>query len=133
MLALPIMLLAGVIAVFLATNGAGLKVEPVAPIESVIFERTVLKPGRIQLHVRNVSPNRVTLSALNINDAIWGFKIEPDATIPRLRPAVVTLDYDWLPAEAYRITLFSANAIAACGTTTGLSTISVIAMHIGHK
>ncbi len=112
MLALPILLLAGVIAVFLATNGAGLKVEPVAPIESVIFERTVLKPGHIQLFVRNVSPKPVTLSALNINDAIWGFKVEPDATIPRLRRVVVTLDYDWLPAEAYRITLFSANAIA---------------------
>ncbi len=112
MFALPLILLAGVIAVFLATNGAGLKVEPVAPIESLAFERTVLKPHTIQLFVRNVSPQPVTLSALNINDAIWAFKVEPDATIPRLGRAVVTLEYDWLAAEAYRITLFSANAIA---------------------
>lgn len=86
--------------------------EPVAPIESLAFERTVLKPHIIQLFVRNVSPQPVTLSALNINDAIWPFKIEPQATLPRLGRAVVTLEYDWLSAEAYRIALFSANAIA---------------------
>ena len=112
MFCLPLLLLAVVIAVFLATNGAGLKVEPVAPVESLAFERTVLKPHIIQLFVRNVSPQPVTLSALNINDAIWPFKIEPQATLPRLGHAVVTLEYDWLAAEAYRITLFSANAIA---------------------
>ncbi len=112
MFLLPIILLAGVIAIFLGTNGAGLKVEPVAPIESLAFERTVLKEHLIQLTVRNVSAEPVTLSTLNINDAIWPFRVEPSATIPRLGQAVVTLDYDWLPAEAYRITIFSANAIA---------------------
>jgi zinc transporter, ZIP family len=112
MICLPLILLGGVIAVFLVTNGAGLKVEPAAPIENLAFERTVLKPHLIQLFVRNVSPQPLTLSALNINDAIWPFKVEPQATLPRLGRAVVTLDYDWLPAEAYRISLFSANAIA---------------------
>ena len=112
MFLLPIILLAGVIAVFLGTSGAGLKVEPVAPIEALAFERTVLEDHLIQLRVRNVSPEPITLSALNINDAIWPFKVEPAATIPRLGRAVITLDYDWLPAEAYRITIFSNNAIA---------------------
>jgi zinc transporter, ZIP family len=112
MFLLPIILLAGVIAIFLGTNGAGLKVKPVAPLESLAFERTVLKEHFIQLTVRNVSPEPLILSTLNINDAIWPFRVEPSATIPRLGQAVVTLDYDWLPAEAYRITIFSANAIA---------------------
>ncbi len=109
---LPILLLAGVIALFLATNGAGLNVEPAAPIETVQFGRTILRPDQIELHLRNTSPQDVTIAQVNINDAIWPFEISPSATIPRLGSAVVTLDYPWVEAQAYGISLFSTNAVA---------------------
>ena len=109
---LPILLLAGVIALFLATDGAGLNVEPAAPIETVQFGRTILRPEQIELHLRNTSPQAVTIAQVNINDAIWPFAISPSPTIPRLGSAVVTLDYPWVEGEAYGLSLFSTNAVA---------------------
>lgn len=110
MFAIPIVLLAGVIALFALTDGAGLNVEPAAPIETVTFQRTVLNPGEIVLHVRNTSQEEVTIAQLNINDAIWPFTISK-SPIPRLSEATVKLSYPWVEAEAYSITLFSSNSV----------------------
>ena len=111
LLLVPFVLLAGVIALFALTDGAGLNVEPAVPIETVQFERTVLKPGEIELHLRNTSPEDVSIAQVNIGDAIWPFTIS-DNPIPRLGNAVVTLAYPWVEGEAYAVTLFSSNAIA---------------------
>ena len=108
----PILLLAGVIALFAYTGGAGLNVQPAAPKEAIQFENTVLRPGSIEVGIRNTSASTVTISQVSINDAIWPFTISPSAKIPRLGTAVVTLDYHWVEAEPYSITLFSSNAIA---------------------
>ncbi|HSH82817.1 MAG TPA: hypothetical protein VLA19_30155 [Herpetosiphonaceae bacterium] len=122
----PILLLAGVIALFLATDGAGLNVEPAAPIETVQFGRTILMPDQIELHVRNTSPQDVTIAQININDAIWPFDISPSPTIPRLGSAVVTLDYPWVEGEAYGLSLFSSNAVAF-GTEIEVATTTATA------
>jgi zinc transporter ZupT len=112
MVLVPLALLAGVIAVFLATNGAGLNVQPAAPIEKVQFERTVLRPGIIELHVRNTSPQEIILAQLVINDSFFPFDASPAPLLPRLGRAVITVEYPWVPAAAYKITMFSSNAIA---------------------
>jgi zinc transporter ZupT len=111
LLLVPLLLLVGVIALFVRTNGAGLNVAPAAPIETVQFGRTVLRPGRIELHVRNTSPEPITVAQVNINDAIWPFAASPDRTIPRLGSAVVALQYPWVEGEAYEISLLTSNAI----------------------
>jgi zinc transporter ZupT len=111
LLILPVILLAGVIALFLVTDGAGLRVEPAAPIEAVTFERTVLRPGAIEFHVRNNSPQEITLAAVNIDDALWSFEATPGRAIPRLGQATITVKYDWVRGEAYEVTLFSSNSI----------------------
>jgi zinc transporter ZupT len=108
----PVLLLAGVILLFLYTSGAGLNVEPAAPIESLVFERTILRPGEIELHVRNTSPQALTLSVLIINDAVWPFQVTPSDAIARLGRAVVSMRYPWVEAEAYGLKLFSTNAVA---------------------
>src|SRR5512147_2746572 len=108
----PIVLLLGVIALFWFTDGAGLKVQPVVPIEHLTFDPTVLRPGEIELHVQNTSPQEVTIAQININDAIWPFTASPDNTIPRLGRAVLTLKYPWVQGESYEINLFSSNSIA---------------------
>lgn len=112
LLLLPLVLLAGVIALFVSTNNAGLSVTPAAPLETVQFGRTVLRPGEIELSIRNTSPQAITVAQVNINDAIWPFVITPSHSIPRLGAANVTLRYPWVEAEAYAITLFSGNSIA---------------------
>src|SRR5574337_678716 len=73
----PIILLAGIIALFLYTNGAGLNVEPAAPIESLQFERTILRPDRIEFRIQNTSPQEITVAQLIINDAVWPYAISP--------------------------------------------------------
>jgi ZIP family zinc transporter len=108
---LPLGLLAAVIAVFLSTGGAGLKVEPVAPIESLVFERTVLAPGRIELHVRNTSPRDLAVAQVAIRDAFVPFTVSPAAVVPRLGRAVILIPYPWVTAEPYDIRVFSGSSI----------------------
>ena len=107
----PVLLLAGVIALFVITKGAGLNITPAAPTETLQFERTILRPGQIELHVRNISPQEVGIAQININEATWPYAISPGPTIPRLRAAVLVLNYPWVQAEAYEITLFSSSSI----------------------
>jgi len=109
---LPLVLLTAVIAVFLSTRGAGLKVQPAAPIESLVFERTILKPDLIELHVRNTSPQELTIAQIDIRDAFVPFSISPGRSLPRLGRAVITIPYPWVRAEAYEIRLFSGSSIA---------------------
>ena len=106
----PVALLALVIAVFLSTGGW--KVRPAAPIESVVFERTVLKPGLIELHVRNTGPQELAIAQLDIREASVPFSARPDRVIPRLGRAVIRIPYPWVQAERYGIRLFSSNSIA---------------------
>lgn len=107
----PIVLLLGIIGIFVATDGAGLNVEPAAPIETLSFERTVLKPGKIELHVRNTSAKTITISQINVNDAIWPYSIG-NREISRLSSEVITLDYPWVETQAYNISVFTTNSIA---------------------
>jgi zinc transporter, ZIP family len=107
----PLLLLAGVIALFLVTNGAGLQVEPAAPVESITFDKTLLRPNEIDLYIQNTSQQPITIATVNINDAIWPFRAEPGVTLPRFGQAVIRLDYPWVKAEAYDITLHSTNSV----------------------
>ncbi|HZQ10143.1 MAG TPA: ZIP family metal transporter [Anaerolineae bacterium] len=108
---IPVLLLISVIALFWFTSGAGLNVEPAAPIESVAFERTILKPGIIELHLQNTSPQEIQLAQININDAIVPYVVSPDETLPRLARATVRIPYPWVQGNVYNITVFSANSI----------------------
>jgi len=110
-LLVPLVLLAAVILLFVRTDGAGLNVAPAAPIETVQFGRTILRPGEIELHLRNTSPEAITVAQVNINDAIWVYTISPSPRIPRLGSAVLTLAYPWVHGEAYEISLLSGNSI----------------------
>jgi zinc transporter, ZIP family len=121
---IPVILLVGVIALFLYTNGAGLQVEPAAPIEDLTFERTILRPGQFEFHVRNTGPEELTLSQVIINDSVWQFQASPSATLPRLGQAVLTIDYPWVEAEAYGIKFFTTSAIPF-ETTIDVATTTV--------
>ncbi len=112
MLALPAVLLAGVIAIFLATDGAGLRVAPAAPIETLQVEQTLLRPGEIDLMIQNTSPQELSIAQVVINDSFWQFDVAPSGAIPRLGKATIRLEYPWVEAEAYEITLLSTNAVA---------------------
>jgi zinc transporter, ZIP family len=111
LLVVPLILLGLVIVAFLQTGG-GLDLAAPVPIETLNVERTVLRPGQIDINVRNTGPEALTIAQVAINDAIWPVRVSPSPAIPRLGRATVHLDYPWVEGEAYALTLFSSNAIA---------------------
>lgn len=110
LLLLPIILLAGVIALFLSTGG-GLDMESAAPIETLDIERYNLQHDVIELHVRNTGPDALTIAQVGVNEAIMPFTVSPDSTIPRLGRAVIHIPYPWNYGEAYGVNIFTSNAI----------------------
>jgi len=111
LLILPLVALGGVILLFLATGG-GLTLKSPAPVESLVVERTVLRPGEIDIQVRNAGPEDLTIAQAIVNSAVWPFTVSPDVIIPRLGKGTVHFSYPWVKGEAYAISLFSNNAIA---------------------
>jgi len=108
---LPVLLLAGILYLLFA-RGTGLYLEAPAPIEKLEFERVVLEPGLIRVHVINTGPETLTLAQVQvgwISRASWEFEVAPSATIPRLGRAVVRIPYPWTPGEPYEIVLITAN------------------------
>ncbi len=110
LLILPLIALAGVIVLFLATGG-GLSLRSPVPVEHLSVERTILTPGSIQIVVRNGSPQDVTIAQASVNAAIWPLTGTPSPTIPRLGSATITIPYDWVEGEAYTVTLLTTNSI----------------------
>jgi len=110
LLLIPIILLAGVIVLFLSTGG-GLNLDSAAPVENLDIERYVLKQGSIELQVRNTSPEEITIAQVIVNDAVMPFEVYPDAVVPRLERATITIAYPWSYGEAYGLIIFTGNAI----------------------
>jgi zinc transporter ZupT len=110
LLLIPIILLVGVIVLFLSTGG-GLNLDSAAPVENLDVERYVLKQGSIELQVRNTGPEEITIAQIIVNDAVMPFEVHPDAVIPRLERATVTIAYPWSYGEAYGLIIFTGNAI----------------------
>ena len=111
LLLLPILLLAGVIALFLSTGG-GLDLDSAAPIENLDIERYHIEQNVIELHVRNTGPADINVAQVVVNEAIMPFTITPNTSIPRLGRAVIHINYPWSDGEAYGVTIFTSNAIA---------------------
>jgi ZIP family zinc transporter len=103
----------GVLLAAIVLNGAGIDREDRPPVEDLTIDRVSLPtPDEIVVRVTNGGPEPVTVSQVTVNEALWDFRVEPDATIPRLGSAEITLPYSWVEGEAYGITL-----ITSTGTT----------------
>ena len=143
---IPIILLAGVIALFLSTGG-GLDFESPVPLEELTVERIILtKPPSgdflIELVVRNSSPAPLTIAQVVVNEGVRPFHMQPEGSIPRLGTAHIYIPYGWVEGEAYGITLFSTNAVAfnaeipvavetPQGNTANLWGFTLIGLYVG--
>ena len=110
LLLIPILLLAGVIALFLSTGG-GLDLEAPVPVENLAVERYHLERNMIELHVQNTGPETLTVASVIVNEAVMPFTVSPSPTIPRLGRANIHVNYAWSEGEAYGITIFTSNAV----------------------
>src|SRR5918993_1296699 len=103
----------GVLLAAIVLNGAGIDREDRPPVEDLTIDRVLLPtPDEIVVRVTNGGPEPVSVSQVTVNEALWDFRVEPDATIPPLGSAEISLPYSWVEGEAYGITL-----ITATGTT----------------
>jgi zinc transporter, ZIP family len=102
----------GVLLALIVLSGAGVKREDVPPVEELSVTRVAL-PSRYEfvVYVRNGGPDPVTIEQVSVNEALWDFDVEPDATIPRLGSARITIPYTWVEGEAYEIGMISSTGV----------------------
>ena len=102
---IPVVVLAAAIGLFVALDAPGLDRVGV-PQEELAVERTVLRPGEIELHVRNDGADPVRLEQAIVNDGFADFT-QTEEEIGRLGGAEVTIQYPWLEGENYEVVLLT--------------------------
>jgi zinc transporter, ZIP family len=112
----PLALLGVVLGLFFALGGTGIgKPNGAPPQEDLSVERTVLRPGEIELQVRNNGVDAVTVAQTVVNDGFVAFTGGHDP-IDHLESAKLVLSYPWIGGEAYEISL-----LLSTGTTIATS------------
>ena len=100
----PLLLVVGGIALFMALDAPGLGERRGPPAEELAVERTVLSPGAIELTVRNDGADAVSVAQVVVNDAFAQFS-GADEPIGRLETATVRVTQPWVEGEAYEVAL----------------------------
>ncbi|HEU0024986.1 MAG TPA: hypothetical protein VFQ12_10160 [Thermoleophilaceae bacterium] len=103
---LPVAILAAAIGLFVALDAPGLDRIGV-PQEELAVERSVLRPGEIELHLRNDGADPVRVEQAIVNDGFAAFT-QSDEEIGRLGAAEVTVRYPWIEGQAYEVLLLTA-------------------------
>ena len=104
---LPLLLLGAAIGLFVALDAPGLGDRPGVPVEELAVERTVLRPGEIELHVRNDGPDPVAVRQVIVNDGFSSFSQSSD-DLGRLGGDTIRVQYPWVEGEAYELKLLTA-------------------------
>ena len=112
----PLAVLAVAIGLFVVLDAPGLNRIGV-PQESLTVERTVLKPGEIQLHVRNDGPDRVRVRQVIVNDAFAPFT-QTNADVGRLGGSEIDVQYPWIEGEDYEVRLLTDTGVTIDHTIT---------------
>jgi zinc transporter, ZIP family len=106
---LPLALIAVAIGAFALLGGPGLGERSGPPVEEVAVERTVLRPGEIELTLRNDGPDPVEVAQVAVNDAYAPFTTTDGEEIGRLGSTTLQITYPWIEGEAYEIFVLTAS------------------------
>jgi ZIP family zinc transporter len=101
----PLLLLALAIGLFVAFDAPGLDRKGV-PAEELAIDRTVLRPGQIELHVTNDGPDPVRVRQVIVNDGFASFS-QTDRLLGRLDRGRVDVRYPWIEGESYEVVLLT--------------------------
>jgi zinc transporter, ZIP family len=102
----PLVVLAVAVAIFVVLDAPGLDRIGV-PQEELAVERTVLRPGEIEMHLRNDGADPVQVKQVIVNDGFAAFT-QTDEEIGRLAGAEVTAQYPWIEGQSYEVQLLTA-------------------------
>jgi ZIP family zinc transporter len=103
---LPLALIGVAVAVFAAAGTPGLGDRRGPPVENLAVERTVLRPGEIELTVRNDGPDTVRVAQVAVNDSFVEFR-PATRGIGHLATAKIAIGYPWVEGEAYEVSLLT--------------------------
>lgn len=103
---LPLLLIALALGLFAMLDAPGLGERRGPPAEELAVERTVLKPGLIELTVRNDGPDAVRVAQVIVNDAFVPFR-GGEGAISRLASEKIAIDHPWNEGEAYEVVLLT--------------------------
>jgi len=104
--AVPLALIAAAIGLFALLGGPGLGERTGPPVEELAVERTVLRPGEIELTIRNDGPDAVEIAQVTVNEAFVPFEAEVNE-VGRLATTTLTIPYPWIDGEAYGVGIFT--------------------------
>lgn len=100
---LPLALIGAAIGAFALLGGPGLGERTGPPVEEVSVEQTVLRPGTIELTLRNDGPDPVEVAQVAVNDAYAPFGADDGRTIGHLGSTTLQISYPWIEGEAYEV------------------------------
>jgi zinc transporter, ZIP family len=100
---IPLALIVLALGGFALLGGPGLGERSGPPVEEVTVERTVLRPGEIELTLRNDGPDPVEIAQVAVNDAFAPFATSDGREIDRLGSTTLQVEYPWVEGEAYEI------------------------------
>lgn len=81
------------------------------PIEELAVERTVLRPGEIELTLRNIGPDAVTVAQAFVNDAYVDVRAGAEDAVGRLERDTLVLDYPWQEGQPYLVSLLTSTGL----------------------
>jgi ZIP family zinc transporter len=103
----PLLLIGAAISIFAALGAPGLGDRTGPPVEDLAVERTVLRPGTIELTVRNEGADAVEIAQVAVNDGYVPFTATDGQRVGRLGSTTLEISYPWIEGEAYGITLLT--------------------------
>ncbi len=107
---IPLALIIATLVALLTVGGNTLPERLGPPIEEVAVERTELRPGEIDLTVRNTGPDTMSIAQIFVNDAYVDYTTTGNELRPK-RAHTFTLDYPWQQDYPYLVTFVSATGV----------------------
>ena len=106
----PLVLIIGALSAFAAFGGSTLGERAGPAIEELAVERTVLRPGEIDVTVRNTGPDPVDIAQVFVNDAYVDFSTAAQR-LGRLGTETLTLRYPWQEDSPYVVTMLTGTGV----------------------
>ena len=103
----PLVVVGAAVVIFALAGGPGLGERTGPPVEELAIERTTLRPGEIELALRNDGPDPVRVAQLTVNDAFVPFSASDGRELGRLGTTTLEIPFPWIEGEAYEILLIT--------------------------
>jgi hypothetical protein len=101
----PLALIAAALVALLTVGGDTLGERRGPPAEDLAVEQTVLRPGEIELTLRNVGPDPAEVAQVFVNDTYVDFTESDQGSVGRLDTSTLTLTYPWQEGSPLLTTL----------------------------